>query len=41
MEAGIETSATSRQCWMHKPGGPAAQAYGKDQRVDSTLKSKW
>ena len=39
MEVGTGTSATSRRCWMRRPVGPAAEALGKDQRIDSTLKS--
>ena len=39
MEVGTGASATSRRCWMRKPVGPAAQALGKDQRTESTLKS--
>ena len=38
MEVGTGTSATSRRCWMCKPVGPAAQASGKDQMTESTLK---
>ena len=39
MEVGTGTSATSRRCWMRRPVGPAAEALGKDRRIDSTLKS--